>query len=110
MKVGRKSELRRNRSRVRTSVVWLKRKQAAPSANREIACHTSSDTWGGRALSGANTHATIGGYMKFVVVSLRSRGRNWCAESLNGELRKEAASGPGYRRSNFPAAARRPAT
>src|SRR6185295_3220287 len=81
MKVGRKRELRRKRSRARASVVRLKRKQARPSANKEIACHTSSDTCGGRVLNGANTHATTGGYMKFVVVSLRSRGSNWWAAS-----------------------------
>src|SRR3954467_1667679 len=110
MKVGKKRELRRKRSRARTSVVRLKRTQHRPSADTEIACHTSSDTCGGRTLKGANTHAAIGGYMKLVVVSLRSRGSSWWAESLKGESRKETASGPGYSRSNSPAAARRPAT
>src|SRR5215470_18562486 len=92
MKVGKKRTLRRKRSRARTSVVRLKRKHARPNANREIACHTSSDTCGGSALNGANIHTAIGGYMKLVVVLLRSRGNNWWAESLKAESLKEAAS------------------
>src|SRR5262245_24901160 len=110
IKIGKKRMLRKKRSRARTSVVRPKREQARATADTAIACHTSNDTCDGRTLNGANTHATIGGYMKFVVVPSGSRGSRRWAATLNGESRKETVSGPGYSRSNSPAAARRPAT